>query len=357
MFLAVKELRHDIKRFSLVIFLIIMISYLTYFLTALAYGLATSYTQGIDKWQAKGIFLAQNSNGSINRSLISADRYNPILEDYGKNAAVLGVSSATIDQDDTQDYTIFGLNGDSFLRPDLESGRWIENSGEVVADGKIKNIGLDIGDKINFSEGESYKIVGLTSGSTFQTQPIFYTSMNDWRKITTSVSGMSQMKDLSAISAIIVKKEDAQNQTVSGLIYQNMNDFNFSLPGYSAQVATFSLMVCFLIFISSFILAVFIYILTSQKRRIFGILKSDGVSSSYIGKSVMVQILVLMIFGILIGLLLVLLSGLLIGSKIPFKIYPPYFIVISLLFVFFAIIGGLSSVRFISKIDPVKVIN
>ncbi|WP_175956768.1 hypothetical protein [Schaalia sp. Marseille-Q2122] len=44
MFLALREIRHSPTRFILITVVIFLVSYLVYFLTGLAYGLASSYT-------------------------------------------------------------------------------------------------------------------------------------------------------------------------------------------------------------------------------------------------------------------------------------------------------------------------
>ena len=62
MFLAINELLREKLRFLLITFVILLVSYLAFFLTGLAYGLATSYTQGIDKWNAAGIILQKDAN-------------------------------------------------------------------------------------------------------------------------------------------------------------------------------------------------------------------------------------------------------------------------------------------------------
>ena len=71
MFLAINELLKEKTRFILITLVIFLVSYLTFFLTALAYGLATSYTQGINKWKASGIALQKDANNNIARSLLT----------------------------------------------------------------------------------------------------------------------------------------------------------------------------------------------------------------------------------------------------------------------------------------------
>ena len=69
MFLAVRELAKEKTRFILVTLVIFLVSYLVFFLTSLAYGLATSYTKGIDVWKATGIALDADADKNISRSL------------------------------------------------------------------------------------------------------------------------------------------------------------------------------------------------------------------------------------------------------------------------------------------------
>lgn len=68
-------------------------------------------------------------------------------------------------------------------------------------------------------------------------------------------------------------------------------------------------MIGFLVLISSIILGVFMYIITNQKRQTFAIMKIQGISSSYIGKSVLLQTIILNVIGMSIGLGLNLISA------------------------------------------------
>ena len=56
MFLAINEILKEKSRFVLIVIVVVLVSYLVFFLTALAYGLASSYTRALDKWEASGIY-------------------------------------------------------------------------------------------------------------------------------------------------------------------------------------------------------------------------------------------------------------------------------------------------------------
>ena len=61
------------------------------------------------------------------------------------------------------------------------------------------------------------------------------------------------------------------------LFFIPINEFINNLPGYQAQVLTFGLMIVSLALISSIIIGIFMYILTMQKKSIFGILKIQDI--------------------------------------------------------------------------------
>lgn len=354
MFLAINEILKEKSRFVLITSVIILVSYLVFFLTALAYGLASSYTQALDKWEADGIVLAKSANNVIGRSLLFEDDYR---DSIGDNGALLGVGAATIEIDGTDDVALFGIDPTSFLGPEVSSGRIFGTDSEIVISDELKQIGIAEGDTISLQGSEdTYTVVGFVKKATFQTAPVVYMTLPAWRIAASEVSGMTAMRDDTTVSAIVTRGDEPSMQVTDRTSWQSMRDFNFTLPGYQAQVLTFGLMIGFLIGIAAFVLAIFIYILTLQKKNIFGVLKAEGVPTGYIGRSVMVQVLLLLLFGLAIGLALALLTGFFLAGKVPFAVNLSFFLGIIMLFVVCAALGGLASVRSVAKIDPVEAI-
>lgn len=355
MFLAINELVKEKSRFILITAVIALVSYLTFFLTALAYGLATSYTQGIEKWQAGGIALQKDANDNIARSLLTSKDYDSLVNE---DVALLGVSTATMEGGSKEDVALFGIGKDSFLQPNITEGQLASAATQVVASDTLKQIGFSLGDDLDLKGSETkYKIVGFTNYATFQTAPIVYMELDEWRHAASEISGMTGMRDNTTVNAIVTNKSaDSAKFTNDKVQWQSIGDFSFKLPGYSAQVLTFSTMIGFLIAIASFVLAIFMYILTLQKKSIFGVLKAEGVPNSYISRSVKVQIVVLSVLGMTIGFVFTMITGLLLAGKVPFLVQPLFFIAIVALFLLCAAIGGIASVWAVTKIDPVEAI-
>lgn len=357
MFLALNELLKEKSRFALIVVVIVLVSYLVFFLLALAYGLASSYTQAIDKWDADGIVLNENANGTIGRSIITQEEYGSILtsdDSATDTAAPLGVGVATVEKDESADVALFGIDTHSFLAPELLEGQNLQTSGEVIVSDELQEVGISLGDTITLQGSDTkYRVTGVATDASFQATPVVYMSLDDWRDAASASSGMIGMRDDTSISAIVVK---GSQEVDAPLELRSMPDFVNTLPGYQAQVLTFSLMIGFLIGIAALVLAIFIYILTLQKKGIFGVLKAEGVPNRYIANSVIIQVGILSVGGLAIGMGLALLTGMMLQGKVPFAVNPIFFVGISSLFLVCALIGALASVRSVTKIDPVEAI-
>ncbi|MDD4154242.1 MAG: ABC transporter permease [Bacilli bacterium] len=365
MFLAWKEIKHSKGKFALIMAVVALVSYLVYFLTSLAYGLASSYTNGVTKWEADNIVLTEESNDNILMSAMgddlddNADDYD-LLTASGEKAK-LGIFMAVIKdttpneaiEDTRADVYVFGIESNRFLNPEptITLG-----DNEVIADISIQEQGYEVNDMVLISGADdlSWKIVAFTEKSTYQTAPILYMNLDTWQDY--RYYGRSGIPEsLSLYNAVVIRGE-VTNLPEAYISYP-INDFINSLPGYTAQVLTFSVMIGFLIIIVAFVLGIFIYVLTIQKTPMFGVMKAQGISNAYIANSVVSQTFLLTTIGILIGLALTLISGFFLAGTVPFAVNILFYVVITFAFIAFAIIGGLFSVRAVLKIDPLRAIS
>lgn len=354
MFLAWNEIKHSKVKFGLIIAVVILVSYLVYFLTSLAYGLASSYTNGVDKWEAEQIILTVDSNDNIMMSFMTTDDYDSINTD-AINKAKLGLFPAVVKNADTsiaedtrEEVYIFGIESNSFIAPKETPISGLADN-QVVADKSLKDFGYEIGDELIVTGGDSvWEIVAFTDKATYQTAPILYTNLDTWKELRyASVPG-------EVFSAIVINDEISYSSDT--LQIYTMSEFVNNLPGYSAQVATFSIMIIFLIIIVAFVLGIFIYVLTIQKSSMFGVMKAQGISNFYIGNSVVVQTILITGIGVVIGLILTIVSSIFLAGSVPIAINPLFYVVITIAFFVFALLGGMFSVKAVLKIDPLKAI-
>lgn len=354
MFLAFKEIKHNKSKFLLIIFLIVLISYLVYFLTSLANGLASSYTNAINKWNSDEIVLTLYSNDNLMMSYMNQKDYDNLS--VNGNKTKLGLFPAVINNpkaentlDTRLDVYFIGIENDSFLKP-LETKKLVLIDNKVIVDEELKKEGYKIGDLFGVTGStEQYEIIGFSSKTTYQTAPVIYMNIDTWQKYR-----YGEEKKVDLFSGIVVKgKIDALPEN---LLTYKIKDYISTLPGYTAQVLTFSVMIVFLIVITAFVLGIFIYVLTIQKTNIFGVMKAQGISNWYIGGSVIIQTLLLVAIGLVVGLIFTILTGIFLSDILPFAINVIFYLIITICFIIFSLFGGLFSVRAVLKIDPLKAI-
>ena len=75
MFLAIKEMLHEKLRYSLIVALIFLVSYLLIILT----GLANLNKAAINEWDASSIVLNSDSEGRLQQSFLSQDQVASLL--------------------------------------------------------------------------------------------------------------------------------------------------------------------------------------------------------------------------------------------------------------------------------------
>ena len=357
MFLAINEIKDAKLRYSLIVGLLTLVSYLMFFLSGLAFGLIDQNRSSIDHWGADTVLLSSEANKTIglsnlklsDKESLSADNVEPFSQ-----MVTVSKTAKSSNEDVKQKVSIFGVNNGSFLIPPVIQGRTFESKNEVVIEKSLsEKEGFAIGDTIKTANSNTeLKIVGYTEKSRFNVAPVIYMNINDFQVLK---YGDKKSIDNPIINAFVVKGE---LKDYDSSIFQKVSiaDFINELPGYSAQILTFGLMIGFLIVISAIIIGIFMYVLTIQKTPIFGIMKAQGISNGIIGISVLSQTFLLSLVGSILGLVGTWGTSLVLPSAVPFLGNGLYYSVIFVSLIIFSLVGTLFSVLAIRKIDPLKAI-
>lgn len=349
MFLAWNEMKHSKLRYGLVVGVIFLIAYLVFFLTGLANGLAQTNRSAVDSWKSDYVILNEQANKNLRMSRFSVDLKNDVNAD--KMAELTQASTTIKDKEKNKiNVNLFAIKQDEFLRPKLSEGKLFSKTGEVVADSSLKkSYQLKIGDKITLGDStKKLTITGFTDNASFNVQPVLYMTKE------TLASVLADNAQVNTISALVIRGK--VNQVPKELESMITSTFIENLPGYKAQNLTFSFMIGFLIVIAAIVIGIFIYILTLQKKAIFGVLKAQGISNGYLSRMVFAQTFILAILAVSLGLALTLLSAVFLPTSVPFQVNPLFFAGISVLMVLIAVFGALFSVVSIVKVDPLKAI-
>ncbi len=362
MFLAWREMKHSKTRFALIIGVMVLVSYLVFFLVGLAYGLAQDNRTSIDKWGADGIVLTDESNTNINMSMMTLEQAKKVK---GDDVAFLGQApsvvrkAGTSKEEDKVNVTFFGIDSDQFIMPEVIEGEAFVNDNEVVADISLKEEeSIHLGDTLELAGNDKkVTVVGFTKDAKFNVAPVLYTTIPGYQEVRFDQADDS---DAGRISAVIVRGENSSIDGVEiatdDLAIYPIKDYINKIPGYTAQVLTFGLMIGFLIVIAAVVIGIFIYVLTLQKTSLFGVMKAQGISNLYISKSVVSQTFILAIVGVGIGLILTLLTSLVLPPAVPYRTNILFLSAITTLLIAVAVLGALFSVRTVVKIDPLDAI-
>ncbi|MDO5721267.1 MAG: ABC transporter permease [Actinomycetaceae bacterium] len=362
MFLAWQEIKHSPWRYISIAAVVFLVSYLVYFLTGLAWGLAASYTEAIKPWKANSITVTEASNKNALASRIPREKL-----EIPQDSAALTMTVAAVEdlqEQDQQDQNsdseddsptarvdtyVFAIDPDRFLAPEVVEGDPLSGSGEAVVDAKLKRAGYQLGDDILLPQAQDpVRIVGFSKQTRFQTAPVIYVDDED----VDALLGQGTSRFVS----VVVNRGDDRPSADADLESVSESVFIDNLPGYRAQYLTFSLMVGSMILILSLVLGIFMYVLTLQKKTIFGIMKARGISTAYIARAGAYQTLMVSTAGVLAGLGAAAASGLALADTAPFAINTWLFALVTAAFILFTLVGSLFPIRVISKIDPVKAI-
>ncbi|WP_230678610.1 ABC transporter permease [Lacticaseibacillus zhaodongensis] len=294
MFLALKEIKKEKFRSSLIVAMIVLIGYLIFILTSLALGLAQQNTDAINSWGISRITLNANANVDMRQSFLTKEQVGKL----SSKEAVIGETSvvAKAKHHKALSAVFLGLKKQQFIYKNikLESGRNAHSSHEVVVDTAFKNSGYKLGSKFKLNDDKKkYTIVGFTDKAKLNIAPVVYGQLQTWKSLRGIMMG--------PVASAVVSKNANYKTKQSGAKTYSKQQVIQKLPGYQAQNSTFVMMIGFLMVISLIIIAVFMYILTMQKLPNYAVLRAQGIPSRVLVGATVAQSVLLVVSGLIIG--------------------------------------------------------
>lgn len=348
MFLAWNEIKYNKLKFGLIIGILVLISYLLFLLSGLANGLINMNTEGIKKWQADAIVLNKDANQTVQQSVITT---SDVKGTFKKKAPLKQMGVIASKGNSEENAILFGVTSNSFLIPKIKEGKEFNKDNEVVIDQSLKDKGFKVNDIINLSQSdEKLHIVGVSESAKYNASPVIFTNNKTMEKINPALSS-------DKTNSVVVKDSHWNDKKVnSDLEVIGIDDFVENLPGYKPQNLTMNFMITFLFVISATVIGVFLYVITLQKKSLFGVLKAQGFTNGFLMKMVLAQTFILALIGSLIGLILTLLTSLILPKAVPIQFDVVTLIIFGIVLILISLVGSLFSVLSIRKIDPLKAI-
>lgn len=348
MFLAWNEIKYNKLKFGLIIGILVLISYLLFLLSGLANGLINMNTEGIKKWKADAIVLNKDANQTVQQSVITT---SDVKGKFKKEASLKQMGVIASKGDSEENAILFGVTSNSFLIPKIKEGKEFNKDNEVVIDQSLKDKGFKVNDIINLSQSdEKLHVVGVSESAKYNASPVIFTNNKTMEKINPALSS-------DKTNSVVVKDSNWNDKKMnSDLEVIGIDEFVENLPGYKPQNLTMNFMITFLFVISATVIGVFLYVITLQKKSLFGVLKAQGFTNGFLMKMVLAQTFILALIGSLIGLMLTLLTSLILPKAVPIQFDVITLVIFGIVLILISLVGSLFSVLSIRKIDPLKAI-
>ncbi|MED3793104.1 ABC transporter permease [Niallia alba] len=351
MFLAFKELSYSKLRYSLISLIIIAILFLVFFVTGLANGLAFGDSSSIRNLEADYILLNEDATGAIVKSELTLDQVNALRGQLEQKSSPLTMTTSAIVRENKKDIDVvyFSVDTANYHDVDLVKGKNISDlkANEVIADESIKLYGdYKLNDTIiEKMTGNELTIVGFMKDRTYSNMPTIYA---DFSSNLNTYYGNKPFYNAVMYSG--------SKTPVKGFDTFTKKELVKSIPGYTETQGSLRMIVVFLFIISAFVSTVFFYVITIQKLNQFGILKAIGAKTSSIANSIMIQVFLLTIIGLLFSLLLILGMSQVIPEGMPFRLSPMLMVSTAVLFLVVNLLGALLSVYKAAKVDALEAI-
>lgn len=363
MFLALREMRHAKLRFAMITGVIVMVSSLVFVLSGLANGLSAGNTEAIDAMSIDGMVVSDGSDYLLDRSSVQAADAEVVAGIAGiETAEPLGVSTANIKatgSDTVIGVSFFGIVPDSVITPGASQGEGFAGHDHgVVIDETLTQDGIGLGDTfVTDPGGVELTVVGVTSSHSYRLRPTVYMPLDLWRQLQPAQEGAAP----DAVSAIVVRGDQAALDAIPGAVPGTMVGSTAKvashIPGESEQNATLLLIQVFLVVIAAGIIAAFFYIITLQKMPELGVMKAIGTSTGYLARTLIAQVLVLALAGVLLGISVADTLALVIGNAVPYSITGQRMALFGSVLLLVAVGGTALSLARIARVDPLDAIN
>ncbi|AIQ71711.1 ABC transporter permease [Paenibacillus graminis] len=368
MFLALKELKHNKKRFLMIAIIFVLISWLVFILSGLGNGLSTLAASTFKNMKADYVVFEQGSKASMSKSLLSNELTAKLTEMPNVRAVspmgtimASAIKGNNAGNEDKADIAIIGIDPGSFLEPKIIEGTGLtsDNMTQVIVNEAMKDDeGFKLGETFQLDGSmESLTIVGFVKDQTYNHVAAVFTPIAEWRKIAFAAPGSDKgVKE--PVNAIMLQGSDidsnAINEQLPGTDTVTRAAAVQGMPGYKEENGTIMMMLAFLLAISAFVLGVFFYVFTMQKTNQFGIMKAIGAKNGFLGKAVVSQVFVLSLSSIIAGIILTYGTAAIMPKGMPFMLEPKLVFTYSIVLLVISLLSSLVSVRTISKIDPLK---
>lgn len=393
MFLALRDIVSARGRFSLISFVVGLITVLLVMLTGLTGGLAKHNTSALEALAPERyVFTSEEPSFQESQVTTSDVQEWQELVDDGSQVIPLGTAQTRLEAGSAMGVAVLGLPAGTKVPAPVASGAGVagtEIAGvtaagaaaetEVEADSAASQEAQETQEAVVAEDGivVSHEIVaeaGVQPGETveiggveqtvsavvadehYSHQPVVWASTQVWQQTSRAhdvVVGTVLAVDTRDRHAGALRDEewqDAENQT--GDSVATVEDSFSGLAAYQSEQASLQLIQVLLYAISALVTVAFLSVWTIQRSRDLSVLRALGASPGYVWKDALGQAAVVVGIGVVLGAGVGWAAGVWAGGSVPFDLQWTTIVVPAAGIWALGMCGALVATRRVKKIDP-----
>lgn len=390
MFLALRDIVSARGRFSLISFVVGLITVLLVMLTGLTGGLAKHNTSALQALAPERYVFTSDGPSFQESQVTTSDvqEWQELVDD-GSQVIPLGTAQTRLEAGSAMGVAVLGLPAGTKVPAPVVSGAGaagteiagvtaagvaaeteaeadsaasqeaqeavVAEDGIVVSQEIVAEAGVQPGETVEIG-GVEQPVSAVVADEHYSHQPVVWASTQVWQQISRAhddVVGTVLAVDTRDRHAGALRDEewqDAENQT--GDSAATVEESFSGLAAYQSEQASLQLIQVLLYAISALVTVAFLSVWTIQRSRDLSVLRALGASPGYVWKDALGQAAVVVGIGVVLGAGVGWAAGVWAGGSVPFDLQWTTIVVPAAGIWVLGMCGALVATRRVKKIDP-----
>ncbi|MDK4240487.1 ABC transporter permease [Corynebacterium pseudodiphtheriticum] len=383
MFLALRDIVSARGRFSLISFVVGLITVLLVMLTGLTGGLAKHNTSALQALAPERYVFTSDGPSFQESQVTTSDvqEWQELVDD-GSQVTPLGTAQTRLEAGSAMGVAVLGLPAGTKVPAPVVSAAGaagteiagataagaapeadsvasqeavVAEDGIVVSHEIVAEAGVQPGETVEIG-GVEQPVRAVVADEHYSHQPVVWASTQVWQQISRAhddVVGTVLAVDTRDRHAGALRDEEwqqAENQT--GDSAATVEDSFSGLAAYRSEQASLQLIQVLLYAISALVTVAFLSVWTIQRSRDLSVLRALGASPGYVWKDALGQAAVVVGIGVVLGAGVGWAAGVWAGGSVPFDLQWTTIVVPAAGIWVLGMCGALVATRRVKKIDP-----
>ncbi|WKS49788.1 ABC transporter permease [Corynebacterium propinquum] len=390
MFLALRDIVSARGRFSLISFVVGLITVLLVMLTGLTGGLAKHNTSALEALAPERYVFTSDGPSFQESQVTTSDvqEWQELVDD-GSQVIPLGTAQTRLEAGSAMGVAVLGLPAGTKVPAPVVSGAGaagteiagvtaagaateaeagadsaasletqetvVAEDGIVVSHEIVAEAGVQPGETVEIG-GVEQPVSAVVEDEHYSHQPVVWASTQVWQQIARAHDDVVgtvlavNTRDRQAGALSDAEWQDAENQIGDSAV--TVEDSFSGLAAYQSEQASLQLIQVLLYAISALVTVAFLSVWTIQRSRDLSVLRALGASPGYVWKDALGQAAVVVGIGVVLGAGVGLAAGVWAGSSVPFDLQWTTVVVPAAGIWVLGMCGALVATRRVKKIDP-----